>query len=131
RANRRAPPREAAADLQQARAVDGGADLRPTLLDRRTLVREHRARGVRVLDRERAAEAAALLGSGQVDELETADLPQQPERRVTHVRHAQRVARRVIHDATGEARADVLDAEPADQELGELEDALQPAELAD
>ena len=63
RAHAAAPTREAAADLQQARAVDGACRPRRRSRRSRALVGEHRERRVGVLDRERAAEAAALVGA--------------------------------------------------------------------
>ena len=51
--------RQPTADVHQARAVERGADLGASVEDRADLVGEHRGRGVGVLDRERAAEAAA------------------------------------------------------------------------
>ena len=87
------------------------------------LVREHRARRLCVLDREGAAEAAALLGVGELDQLEPAHRPQQAKRRVADVRYAQRVACGVVRDAVRERRADVLDPESADEQLRELEHA--------
>src|SRR5207248_6563471 len=68
----RAAPREPAADLQQARAVECGADPGAALLDPRALVGEHRARGVRVLDREGTAESAALRRIPELDQLQAA-----------------------------------------------------------
>ena len=44
------------------------------------LVGEHRGRGVGVLDRERAAEAAARVGGGQLDEVDAAHRAQQLQR---------------------------------------------------
>ena len=88
------------------------------------LVGEHRHRGVGVLDRERAAEAAALLGLGQLDEVDPAHGPQQPPRPVADVQQPQRVAGRVQRDPVRERGADVDHAELVDQELGQLE---QPA----
>ena len=64
-----APP-QAAADVHQARAVAGADAVRARRDDRRQLLVEHRRRDVGVLDGERAAEAAALLGLREVDELE-------------------------------------------------------------
>ena len=60
---------------------------------------------------------------GQLGELEPANRSQEPVRRVADVEHAQRVAGRVVGDAVREGGADVLDAEPADEELAQLEDA--------
>ena len=60
---RRPAARERAADLHQARAVDGRAHLGARVEDRPALVRHHRRRGLGVLDGERPAEAAALVAS--------------------------------------------------------------------
>ena len=84
------------------------------------LVGEHRGRGVGVLHRERAAEAAALVGAGQLDQVEPADGAQQPQRPVADPQHPQRVAGRVVGDPVRVVRADVGDAEDVDQELGQL-----------
>ena len=72
------------------------------------LVGAHRHRVVGVLHRERAAEAAALLGARQVDQSQAADVAQQPGRPVAHVEHPQRVAGRVVGHPVREVGADVL-----------------------
>jgi len=125
----RAPAREAASDLQQARSVDCRADLRAGAFDRIALVGEHRARGIGVLDRERTAEAATLIGVGELDQLEVAHVPEQALWSVADPRHAKRVARRVVRNPCRERRPDVVDAELRDEELRQLEDVLQPHEL--
>ena len=71
------------------------------------LVGEHRGRGVGVLDRERAAEAAALVGAGQLDQVEAAHRAQQPQRPVAHPQQPQRVAGRVVGDPVRVVGADV------------------------
>ena len=68
--------------------------------------------------------------SRKLDQLEAAHVLQQPQRRVADAGHAQRMARRVVRDAPCERRADVFDAEPAYEQLGELEDVLHPVQLA-
>ena len=57
---RRRQPAQPAADVQQARRVDGGHDLGARGQDVRALVGQHGQRDVGVLDGEGAAEAAAL-----------------------------------------------------------------------
>ena len=111
---RRPPPREPAADLQQARAVD--ARCRPRR--RVASIAAHLSASI-------ALDVSAFLTANvppkpqhssarrQLDELEAAHRAQQPQRRVADARHAQRVARRVVGDAVRERGADVLDAEPA------------------
>ena len=83
---------------------------------------EHRQRDVGVLDREGAAEAAALGGLRQLEQFEPAHTGEQPLGRVADPRHALRVARGMQRDAPRERRAHVLHAEAADEELGELEE---------
>src|SRR5829696_9858136 len=61
---------EASADVHQARVVPCRADLGLGVEDASDLVREHRGGGVRVLDRESSAEPAALLGLGELDEVD-------------------------------------------------------------
>jgi len=118
-----AAPRQPAADVQQAGVVGRADVLGAGLAHGGKLVVEHRRRGVGVLDGERPAEAAALLAVGQVDQLEPADVLQEPQRRVADPERAQRVAGRVVGDAVWERRADVVDAELVGDELGELEHA--------
>ena len=66
--------------------------------DRVELVRAHRHRDVGVLDGERAAEAAALVGARQVDEAEPVHGPEQPARPVADLQQPERVAGRVQRD---------------------------------
>jgi hypothetical protein len=77
-------PFEAAADVHQARIVPGGADLGLRVEDVPDLVPEHGHRGVRILDRERPAEAAALLGFRQLHEVYAPHGPQQLKRGVAY-----------------------------------------------
>ena len=56
----------------------------------------------------------------QLDQVEAAHLPQQPQRLVADAQHPQRVAGGVVGDPVREVRADVLDAEHVDQQLGQL-----------
>ena len=80
---------EAAADVHQARVVPGRADLGLGVEDAPDLVREHRGRGVRVLDREGPAEPATLLGLGELDEVDAPHVPQELQRRVPDLQHPQ------------------------------------------
>src|SRR5262249_574082 len=123
--------REAAADLEQARTVERGADVGARLLDARALVGEHRARRLGVLDREGAAEAAALVRPRKLGYLQPAYVPKQPQRCVADTGDTERVAGRVVRDTVRERRSDVLDAEPGDDELRQFEDVLDAVELAD
>jgi hypothetical protein len=66
------------ADVHQARVVRRDADLGTRAKDRAQLVAEHGHRGVGVLDCERAAEAAALVGPRQLDQVDPAHRPQEP-----------------------------------------------------
>ena len=92
----------------------------PLADDSRQLLVEHRGRDVGVLDRERAAEAAALLGVRQLDELEARHRAQQPGRSVADTEQAQRMARRVVRHGARVGRADLLDPEHAREELRQL-----------
>ena len=112
--------RERAADVHQARGVDRRADLGARVEHAAQLVGEHRHRGVGVLDRERAAEAAALARPVELDQVDPAHGAQQPLGPVADVQRAQRVAGRVQRHAVRERGADVLDAEHVDRELGQL-----------
>jgi hypothetical protein len=71
---------------------------------------------------EGAAEAAALLGGRQLDEVQAAHRAQQPDRRIAHLQQPQRVARRVVGHAVSEGR-DRPPPQAADQELRQLEHA--------
>src|SRR5215210_4155027 len=68
---------EPAADVHQARVVPRCADLGLSVEDAPDLIREHRGGGVRVLDREGPAEPAALLGLGEIYEVDAPHAPQQ------------------------------------------------------
>ena len=70
------------ADVHQAGVVAGDQHLGAGLAHVARLVRAHRHRGVGVLHRERATEAAALLGPRQLDQVEPPHLLQQPRRPV-------------------------------------------------
>ena len=74
---------------------------------RRSLSAEHRHRRVGVLDRERPAEAAALVRVLELHEVDPAHRRQQPPRPVADVQQPQRVAGRVQRHAVRERGADV------------------------
>ena len=95
----------------------------PVSSDASNLVREDRRRRVGVLDGERPAEAAALGRVGQVDELEPPHGAQEPVRRVADPQHPQRMAGRVVGDPVRKRGADVLEPEPADEQLAQLQHA--------
>ena len=88
------------------------------------LVRQHRRGHVRVLHREGAAEAAALVGLGQFDQFDAADRAQQVQLAVAEPEQAHAVAAGVVGDPVREVRAQlrrrVGDAQDIHQELGEL-----------
>ena len=86
------------------------------------LVGAHRHGGVGVLEREGAAEAAALVGARELQQGEPADLLEQPPRPVADPEHPQRVAGRVVGDRVRVVGADVGHAEHVDEELRELVD---------
>ena len=87
------------------------------------LVRAHGRGHVRVLHRERAAEAAAHVGVRELGQVETAHRAQQPERGIADPQHAQRVAARVVGDPEREAGADVGHPEHVGEQDGQLVDA--------
>ena len=126
-AHARARVAQAAADVHQAGVVGRGADLGAGVEDAPQLVGQHRRRRVGVLDREGAAEAAALLGVRQLDEVDAAHRAQQPQRRVADLQQPQRVARRVVGHAVRERRADVLDPQPPDEELATARTRAAPS----
>jgi hypothetical protein len=119
-ANASPAARKAAADVHQARRVDGAYDLGPGVEDVADLVRQHRRRHVGVLDREGAAEAAALERIAQLHEIEPAHGAQQALWLVAHAQSAQGVARRVVGDPVWVIRANIVDREHVHEELGEL-----------
>jgi len=69
-----AQPAEPAPDVHETRGVAGRQHLGSGAQDGAHLVGQHRGRGVSVLDREGAAEPAALVGIGQFDEVDAADV---------------------------------------------------------
>ena len=93
----------------------------PARLDGGELVPAHRERRLRVLDRERPAEPAALVGARDVHEVEALDGPEQAPRTIPDLEHPERVAGLVERDRVREGGADVGHAELVDEELGELE----------
>ena len=90
--------------------------------DRPALVVQHRGRGLGVLEREGAAEAAAFLGGRQLEQLEAVDLREQRERRVADAGDAQGVTGRVVGDPAREATPRARHPEPVHEQLRELED---------
>ena len=116
----RAAAGKAAADMHEARVVARRDDLRPGVEGAAQLVGEHGHRDVGVLDGEGAAEAAALRGLGQLDQVDAAYRPQQPHRRVAHAQLTQRMAGRVPGHPVGVVRPHVLYAELSGEELGQL-----------
>ena len=86
RPHARALPAQAAADVHEARVVGGGAHLGAACRARaRSLSASIADRRVGVLDREGAAEAAALGRVRQLDEVDAAHGAQQPQRPVADV----------------------------------------------
>ena len=99
--------RRSAAGTSHRAAVQNSA---PLLREGGGTCPQDRARGVGVLDGERAAEAAALFRVVRARRAPAAHLPQQPKRRVPDAGDTERMTRRVIGDRCGNARPDVLDA---------------------
>ena len=110
-----------AADVEQAGGIAGGDELRAGGLDGHDLVGDHRRGGFGVLDAEGAAEAAAFLGAGQVDQVDALDGAQQLQRPVADVEDAQAVARGVVRHPVGEVGPDVGDAGDVDDELRQVQ----------
>ena len=108
------------ADVHQAGRVHRGADLRTRVEHVAQLVGEHRHRRVGVLDREGAAEAAALQRLVHVHQVDPAHGAQQPLGPVADVQRPHRMARRVQRDPVRERGADVLHPEHVDEELAQL-----------
>ena len=107
--------------MHQAGVVTCDQHLGPALPHVTRLVGAHRHRGVGVLHRERAAETAALVGSGSSSSRSPAPRAAAAGP-VTDSEHPQGVAGRVVGHRVREVRADVLHAEHVDEELGELVD---------
>ena len=61
---------QSAEDVHEAGVVDGGADFGERVFDTAELVGEHGGGDIAVLDGEGAAEAAALVDSLQLDEID-------------------------------------------------------------
>jgi hypothetical protein len=114
---------QAAADVGQTGPVGGGQIRRTGAGCGGALVGQHRPGHVRVLQRERAAEAAALLGVRQRHQVDAPHPLQQAPRLVAQAQQPQPVTGRVVGHPVRERRADVGHAEHVDQELGQLEGA--------
>ena len=84
------------------------------------LVGQHGRRGVGVLDREGPPKPPAGLGLGQLDQVDAADLTQEPQRPVPDPQHPQAVAGQVVGHPVRVVGADVGDPEHVDQELRQL-----------
>jgi hypothetical protein len=117
------PAGKSSSDLREAGAVDGGYDIRASLEDRVDLVVEDRARGLGVLQGKRAAEAAALVRVGEIDQVDVPHRPKQAQRPLAEPEHAERVTGRVVRHASLERRSDVDDARRPHEELRQLEHA--------
>ena len=120
RADARVEAGEAAADVHEAGVVAHDEDLGARGHDVGDLVREHRGGGLGVLHGEGAAESAADLGVGQVDEGQAFNVAQEAVGAVTDLGDTQRVARRVVGDGVGEVGAHVFQAENVGDELGQV-----------
>jgi hypothetical protein len=106
-----AQPGQAAADVHEAGGITGSADLGPGVQHVAHLVGQHRGRNVSVLDRERAAKAAAGVRRRQRHQIDAGYASQQTQRPVAHPQHPQRVTGGVVRDPVRVVCADVLDAE--------------------
>src|SRR4051794_33932520 len=110
---------EATADVHEAARVGGNDAVGAGPLDEGHLVGDHRSTDAGIADRERAAEAAALVEALERDQLQLTDMAQQPERLVGDAEAAE-MAGHVIRRPGRVAGADVFLSQDADQELGEL-----------
>ena len=94
-------------NVHEAGVVHGGADLGAGVQHLAGFVGEHRRRDIRVLDREGAAKAAALLDLGKIDQLDAANFAQQAKRNVAKMQAAQGMAAGVIGHAMRIRSADI------------------------
>ncbi len=113
--------------MHQAGIVRGTQHLGLGLLNGGHLVGAHRGGNVGVLDGERAAEAAAGLRRGQLDQLQPAHLAQQPQWRVAHPEHPQRMAGGVISHPVREVRTHVGHPQHVHQQGGQVVHAWREA----
>ena len=120
-------PAERAADVHQAGVVGGAQHLGLGLLNGGNLVGAHRGGDVGVLYGERAAEAAAGLRRGQLGQLQPAHFAQQPQRRVAHPEHPQRMAGGVIGHPVREVRTHVGHPQHVHQQGGQVVNARREA----
>ena len=97
--------------MGQARVVAGHQNLGAGLAHVAGLVGTHRDRDIGILQREGAAETAALARPWQLDKRQPLDRAQQAFRSVTDLEHSQRMAGRVIGHPVREVGADVDHAE--------------------
>ena len=118
--DRRAAPRQPSGDVHEAAEVAREHQLGTGGGDVGCLVVDHFGRDLRVLDAEGAAEAAAHLGAGQLDQLETAYALQQAARLLLDAELAQAGAGIVV---SGPRRAFGINARHPDH-VGEEADQL-------
>lgn len=81
----------------------------------------HSRRHVSVLHSEGAAEAAALLGAGQLDQLQTPDRTKQRQRALAQAQHPQAVAGRMVGHPVREVGANIGHAEHIHDKFSQLQ----------
>ena len=114
-----------AVDVHEAAIIDGGADFCAGIQHSADFVGEHGGGDIGILDGEGAAEAAALLNILDGLQIEPSHVFQQTDGNVAEVQAAHGVATSVIGNLVRIGRADIVDAELADEEFGEFVNARE------
>src|SRR2546428_14170299 len=116
----RARASEAALHLPEAPRVAGDEARGAGGVDVLERLREDLGGHLRQAHRERSAEAAALVGARQLDELDALEVSQDLPRALGLVESPQQMARVVVGDTPADGRPEPASAEHLDEELREL-----------
>jgi len=103
--------------VHEAGVIAGGADFGAGAEDGGSFFSEHGGGDVGIFDGEGSAEAAALFGVGEIDELDAADVLEEAHGAVAEVEGAEAVAAGVVGDAVGVVGSYVFEAEAVGEEL--------------
>ena len=104
-------------DMHQTGRISSTEDLRAGIQYAAHFVAEHGERGINVLDGEGTPKTAALAGVGQFYQVDSFDIAQQLQGRVTYVQHTQAVTSGVIRHTVRVVSLNIADTQVFDQEL--------------
>ena len=118
-------PMQRALDVHETAVIAGGTGLGLGVEDRVGFFSQHRARDIRVLDRESPTEAAALFEPGKLHQIDAAHFLEETLWAVAEMEVAQAVATCMVGDAMREVSANLFEAKLLGEELRKLVNTLQ------